>query len=208
MDSANEITRPLTIDPEQAARVIRAIGNIEKDYFLAAGPLSERLISEAGAVIRQSAPEPWEVTTEGWEVMLVLPDWKSKLRLADAWLEIAEIAEGDDDHSWIAAAIGAGSTCMCLEVRFRPGLTDVADELLDKPASIARLLELGFQFDQAQTRLYIPIAISADALAKGFRENDLDKALLPVRKAVDVAIAAKAELDALLGLVREQGKKR
>lgn len=207
MDSANEMTRALNIDPEQAARVIRAIGNIEKDYFLAAGPLSERFMTEAGGVVRQTAPEPWEVANAGWDVTMGLPDWKSKLRLADAWLELAEIAEGDDDHSWIAAAVGAGSTSMCLELRFRPGLTDAVDALVAKPASIAKLLELGFQCDQVEQRLFVPIVINAEALAKGFRENDLDKALLPVRKAVEMVIAAKGDLDAFIVSVREQAKR-
>jgi hypothetical protein len=70
------------------------------------------------------------------------------------------------------------------------------------------LLKLGFVRDAAKERLFIPVKVNADLLAKGFEENDLDKALAPVGKAIELALSAKAELDKIVDQVREAAKRK
>src|SRR5436853_5280966 len=115
MDSTDQMARAQALDPTHAARVVRAIADIESDYIFAAGALSERFMREAAVAIRKAAPEAWELEATEWELSLSAPDWKSR-GFHDAWLELAEIADDEEDHSWIAAAVGAGHTKMCLEL--------------------------------------------------------------------------------------------
>ena len=48
-------------------------------------------------------------------------------------------------------------------------------------------MKLGFVRHEIEPRLFIPMHIPAEALAMGLEQNDLDDALLPVRKAVEIA---------------------
>lgn len=212
MDSTDEMTRAqLTLNPEDAARVIRGIADIERDYRLAEGAVSDRFLWETASAMRKWVPEPWQVIETDWGITLTAPDWRSTkggLGQGDAWFELGEIADDEQDHTWIAAAIGAGPTKMSWQLNFRPGLIPNVDLAKTQAEIIAPLLKLGFQHGADGKMLYLPVAVSAEALAKAFGENDFDKALLPVRKAVDIIVKAKADLDVLIGAVRDKGKRK
>ena len=64
----------------------------------------------------------------------------------------------------------------------------------------------GFMREEAEARLFIPIVIPAEKLAQGFEQNSLDTAMAPVIKAVEQAVAAKAELDKIVEQVRASAK--
>jgi len=67
---------------------------------------------------------------------------------------------------------------------------------------------LAFPHDDTRKRFYVSIHIETEVLAKAFEFNDLNEALAPLRCAVEAAIAAKTEIDALLGALREKAKRR
>ena len=92
---------------------------------------------------------------------------------------------------------------MGLELQFRNGLEPFGLALIANDKAVDALLKLGFVRDAAKERLFIPVKVNADLLAKGFEENDLDKALAPVGKAIELAIAAKPDLDKIVEQVRE-----
>ena len=97
---------------------------------------------------------------------------------------------------------------MGLELMFRSGLAQTAAGVIQDKAHAERLVKIGFRKDPAALRLFVPIAIDRLRLSKGFGENDLDEALLPVRNAVEAVIAAKLDLDALIEAVRKKAKER
>ena len=191
-----------------AATIIKAIPELERDYRLAEGPLSERLMLEIKVAMREAAPEPWEVTETDYSVLLRSPEWKPTRGLGngDAWLQINEIAEDEVDRTWIGVAVGAGQTQMGLELLFRNGLAVAAAAVTREKAQMDALTKIGFRRDEAAARLFIPIAIDRLRLAKGYSENDLAEALAPVGKAVEAIVAAKADLDALIEAVRTKAK--
>ena len=198
-------------DPALAARIVRGIADIERDYHLASGPLSERLMREAVQAFGKPAPPTWKMHDSGWSALLVPPEWSMTRGVGkgDAWLELAEICgDEDNDYSWIAAAVSAGPTQMCVEIVCRAGLSVTALAAIRETKTVAPLLKLGFVRDEANERLLIPIEIATEALAIGFEQNDLDQALAPIGRAVELAILAKAELDRFLDQVREQAKRK
>jgi hypothetical protein len=197
-------------DTALAATIVKAIPELERDYRLAEGPLSERLMREVQASMRKAAPEPWEVTDSQWSVLLRSPEWKPTRGLGngDAWLEISEIAEDEIDHTWIGAAVGAGRSQMGLELKFRNGLSEAAGAVARDKVQASALEKIGFRKDESATRWLIPIAIDRLRLAKGYGENDLTEALGPVTKAVEAVVAAKTDLDALIEAVRTKAKAR
>ena len=71
---------------------------------------------------------------------------------------------------------------------------------------IDRLKKIGLRKDDESGRLFVPIAIDKMRLSKGFSENDLSEALLPVREVVATVCAAKLDLDALIEAVRSKAK--
>lgn len=196
-------------DPAVAARIVTNIAAIESDFFLAAGPLSERMMKDAIQIMGKAAPEPWKmIETEG-SAILACNDWRQLRGVGngDAWLALSEITNDEEnDHSWVAAAVGAGPTRLGLEFCFRRGLQDKAQALIRNDKAVAKLWELGFVRVEESASLFIPITIQANILAKAYAENDFDKALAPVAKAVEVALTAKPELDHLVQQVRGDTK--
>lgn len=195
-------------DPAVAARIIRNIANVESDWHLASDLLSERMMREVRALIAKLTPKEWKVADSGWSALIVPPDWKMTKGVGkgDAWLEIVEFCDAEDEYSWIAAAIGVGSTKMGLELVFRNGLLPLAQKVFANDKALDALLKLGFVRNETKDQLFLPIKVSGDLLAKGWEENDLDKALAPIGKAVELAISAKAELDKIVEQVRAAAK--
>lgn len=195
-------------DPAIAARIIRNIANVESDWHLASDLLSERMMREVRALVAKLTPKEWKVADSGWSALIVPPDWKMTKGVGkgDAWLEIVEFCDAEDEYSWIAAAIGVGSTKMGMELVFRNGLLPLAQKVLANDKALDALLKLGFVRNEAKDQLFLPVKVSGDLLAKGWEENDLDKALAPIGKAVELAISAKAELDKIVEQVRAAAK--
>ncbi|KQM14683.1 hypothetical protein ASE49_10930 [Novosphingobium sp. Leaf2] len=192
-------------DLERAGAVVRNIERVEADGELAIGALSERMMRASVQAITKVATAPWQVIEIDWTARVVCPEWKMVrgVGTGDAWLELTEIgAEDEEGFSWIGVAVGAAPTRFGLELAFRPGLQARAETVIHDDKVVAPLLKLGMVRDESATRLFFPVAVQAELLAQGFEQNDLDKALLPVGKATEKAIAAKSELDRLIGQVR------
>lgn len=209
MDSDQQTRLAQQQDPELTARIIRGIAALERDYLFAWGPLSERLMREAASAAQRVASDPWRVEGTEWSLTLASPNWRATRGVGnDVWLELADANEHEDDHSWAATLVSAGPTKLCLELKFRPGLAPIAQLLTGKDKPVANLLKEGFEHDGTGTRLLVPIAIDAEALAKGFEFNELDEAFAPLRRAVEIAITAKPDLDVLIEHVREKAKRK
>jgi hypothetical protein len=154
MDSDQQTRLAQRQDPELAARVVRSIEALESDYLFAWGPLSERLMREAAAVAQRAAPNPWRVEGTEWSLTLASPNWRATRGVGnDAWLELADANEHEEDHSWAATIVSAGPTKLCLELKFRPGLTPITQMLTGKDKPVANLLKEGFELDGTGTRL-------------------------------------------------------
>lgn len=211
MDDEEKLLVTQSHDPVIAARIIRNIETVERDWHLASGLLSERLMRDVRELFGKLTPENWKMFLSGWSALIVPPDWKMTRGVGngDAWLELAEFCDAEEEeYSWIAAAVGIGSTKMGLELQFRNGLIPFGEALIANDKAVDALLKLGFVRDAAKERLFIPVKVNADLLAKGFQENDLDKALAPIAKAIELALSVKESLDALVEQVREAAKRK
>ncbi len=210
MDTHEKALVAQSHDTAVAARIIRNIATIEDDWHLASGLLSERMMREVRALFDKLAPENWKVVEAGFSALLVAPEWKQKMGVGngDAWIELVELCDAEEEYSWIAAAVGVGSTKMGLELQFRNGLAPFALTAIAHDKTVDALVKLGFVRDTAKERLYLPVKVNADLLAKGVQENDLDKALAPVGKVIELAISAKAQLDQIVEQVREAAKRK
>jgi hypothetical protein len=210
MDNEEKLLVTQSHDPVITARIIRNIETVERDWHLASGLLNERLMREVRAVFDKLAPENWKVIESGFSALLVPPEWKQKLGVGsgDAWLELTELCDAPEEYSWVAAAVGVGSTQMGLELQFRNGLLPFGQATIANDKAVDAVLKLGFVRDAAKERLFLPVKVNADLLAKGFEENDLDKALAPITKAIESAIAAKPDLDTIVDQVRETAKRK
>lgn len=198
-------------DPIVAARIVRGIADIERDFYLAAGPLSERLMTEAVKAMGKATVAPWVTMDTDMTAILIHPDWKMTRGVGngDAWLELAEITNDEEvEYTWIAAATRTGNTQLGLELTFRRGLLELGQAAISNASAVAGLLKLGFVRDETKQRLFIPIEIPAELLAMGFEQNDLAEAVAAVGRAVTLAIASKADLDAMINQVREAAKQK
>lgn len=205
MDQEQRTAAAKRLDSERAARIVRNIEQIEADANSAIGDLSERLMGSALQAIRKLVTDPWQVDEVDLAARIVCPEWKMTrgVGTGDAWLELTEVrADEAEGFSWINVAVGAGPTRLGLELVFRRGLQEYAEAAIFDDTAVAPLLKQGMVRDETDSRLFFPIDIQAEALAQGFENNDLDKALVPVGQAMKRALAAKSELDQLIGQVR------
>lgn len=211
MDNEQRIKATDRQDPKWAAKVIRSIGQIEADFFHAAGPLSERMMTEALLVVEKVVAEPWQIVDNEWAMQVVCPEWKMTrgVGTGDMWLEISELSadpEGNE-HTWIAAVAKSGPSQLCVELKFRRGLQDYAQAVIREIKAITAVLEKGFVRDDESLLLFVPINIPAEKLAQGFEQNDLTSTVQPFAKAMTQALAAKPALDKLLEQVRAAAKR-
>ena len=199
-------------DPERAAKVIRNIGQIEADFFHAAGPLSERMMTDGLALIEKTVTEPWQIVENEWAMQVVCPEWKMTrgVGTGDMWLEISEVSadEEGNEHTWIAAAAKTGPSQLCVELKFRRGLQESAQALIRDIKGVAAILEKGFVRDDENRLLFVPIHIPVEKLAQGFEQNDLTPTVQPFATVMAKALAAKPALDKLLEQVRIAGKRK
>lgn len=205
MSTAEQSNLGAAKDPAIVARVVTNIAQLEQDYRLADGYLSDWLMRMITLSMKAVAPEPFGIENTAWSPYVTCPDWKPTKRIGrgDAWLEIVEFAHDEQDHTWLAAAVGAGPTELNLELMFRDGLSGYFAKLEADQSLAAKLRKKGFKIDTANRRVYLPIVIKADLLAKALpSDGKFDEAMAPVREATELGIAAKPEIDALLKLVR------
>ena len=204
MEATEQTNLAAAHDPAVAGRIINTIAQVEQDYLLAESHLSEMVLQEIISAMRRTAPAPFEIASTAWSAIVTCADWKPTKRpgRGDAWLEIVEHAEDDNDHTWLAAALGAGPTAMHLELNFREGLSHYIDKLKADESLMSKFRKKGFKVDTANKRVYLPLAINAVLLAKAVQENDFDDAMAPAREATELGIAAKPEIDQLLKMVR------
>jgi hypothetical protein len=211
MDQDQSATVVTFMDWERSAGIIRNIGQLEADASLLIGPLSDRMIGAAIEALGKEVTAPWQIVEGDWLARVVRPEWKMAkgVGTGDAWLELAEIGPEDEEgFSWINVAIGAGLTRLGLELVFRRGLQDLAEAALEDDKLLAPLVKQGMVCSDVAPRLFFPIDIQAELLAQGFEMNDLDKALAPVGQATKKALAAKADLDRLIGAVRSAATRK
>lgn len=209
-ETRTEIAQKL--DPERAARVIRNIGQIETDFFHAAGHLSERMMTEAFLSIEKVVKAPWLLVENEWATQVVAPEWKMArgVGTGDMWLEVSEISADEEgvEHTWLAAATKTVPSMLCIAVVFRRGLQSHAQTLIRDDKVVAPLWEKGFARDEENASLFLPVHVPAEKLAQGFEKNDLTSAVATFGKAMAQALAAKSALDALLELVRAAAKSK
>lgn len=204
MSTAEQNNLAMAKDPAIAARIVKNIAQLEQDYRLADGHLSDWLMRMIMISMKAAAPEPFLVENTAWSAYLSHPDWKPTKRIGrgDAWLEIVEFARDEQDHTWLAAALGAGPTELNLELMFREGLAGYFGKLEGDQGLTSKLRKKGFKIDTSNKRVFLPIVINADLLAKALPTDDFQDAMAPVREATELGIAAKPEIDLLLKLVR------
>jgi len=205
MDHDQRMAAALQLDPDQAARIVRNIVQLDADATLVVGPLSERLMGAAVQAITKAAPAPWQVVEADLAARIVCPEWKMArgVGTGDAWLELTEIGpEEVEGFSWISVAVGAGPTRMALELVFRRGLLEYSEAAVSDDKQVAALLKVGMARDESKSRLFFPIEIQVEALAQAYLTGDFDKALAPVAQATKKAIAAKLDLDEFVGRIR------
>jgi|GEM_PF-1209367 len=204
MGQEQQQSAAVKIDPARAAGIVRNIEQLGSDATLAMEAMSESLMAAAVQIIGKIAVSPWQIVEADWTARIVCADWKMArgVGTGDAWLELAEISKDEEEgFSWISVAVGAGPTRLGIELVFRRGLQEWAEAVISESPLTEPLLKRGM-IRTENLRLFFPIQIEAEALAQGFAANNLDKALIPVSEVVKDAIAAKAELDRLIGEVR------
>lgn len=195
-------------DPKQAGKIIRSLKQLEDEYFLAAGPLSERMMAVAVQAIKKATPEPFKVVEADVTASINIAEWRSNRGPGqDFSLTLAEIgAEEDREYCWLTAATAVGPTRLGLEFACRPGLREAFQAVTKDEKKLADIWKAGFLLDQNDSRLFLPIVIPPEKLAQGFEQNSLDAVMVPVTKAVELAIAAKPHLDALAAQIRDAAK--
>ena len=201
------------INPELSGLVVRNIGDLEA-AVVHARELDQRLFTAIGEGVKeQLADTDFHAHAIGDEeyVWFAPRSWlknTTKDVEADYWFELLELPGPGDkfEETWIAqfANVGPHSAetgiwfCgSALKARRWKSLLARGD------AIVARLMDAGFRQDPDQ-RIYFPLRLDLEELAKGFEDDDLTAALRPLRDAVATIMKCIDDFEALVALDRKQ----
>ena len=195
-------------DSKLAGRIIRSLKQVEDDYYLASVTYSEILMEAAVQAIKKAVPEPFKVVESDISAAIHVAGWRATRGVGqDFSLELAELCvEEDREYTWLTAATAVGPTRLGLELVSRPGLREAATKIINEDKLMGPIWKAGFVRDEAETRLFIPIVVPCEALARAVEINSLDAAMAPVTKAVEQAISAMPELEKIVEAVRLAAK--
>lgn len=195
-------------DPKLAGRIVRSLKQLEDDYHVASVTLSEKLMLAVVQALKKVVPEPFKVVENDLTAAIHVAGWRATRGVGqDFVLELGEVcADEDREYCWLSVATATGPTRLGLEFVCRPGLREAATKIILADKLMGAAWKAGFVRDEREARLFIPIVVPAELLAQGMEANDLDKALAPVTKAAEQAIAAMPELDKIVEAVRTAAK--
>lgn len=180
------------------ATLVRSVGAIENANHALNGPLSDRLMTEIQKVVRTAAPKPWLVDQADGSVRVQHPAWGKGLTIIhnDAWWELVEISNDDQEHSWIAALTASGATRTGFQLVYREALAPRNMTTAESKPSA----DLGFEVLNGGETLFLPVTLEKEALADAYERDTFTDALKPVAAAVEKLIAAKTEVDRIMSL--------
>ncbi len=174
-------------DSKLAGKIVRSLKQLEDEYYLAAGPLSERMMAAAVQAIKKAVPEPFKVVEADVTASIVESGWRATRGVGqDFSLTLTEIgADEEREFCWLTAATAVGPTRLGLEFSCRPGLRDAMQAITKDEKKLADIWKSGFLLDETDARLFLPIVIPPEKLAQAFEQNTLDATMAPVAKAVE-----------------------
>ena len=198
------------------ALVIRNIADIE------AAIVHAQL--EIGPVIWREAAKTAQTLCEGdWTVVVDADD--DELRLADrSWMTHgtrkpkADFSirlyervprDGDGENTWLATFVASGpnGATMAFWIEQTIATPSVWRKLVKTSEGIvAELRALGFSIDDDDDRrLYLPVVLDREALARAFETDDFDEVMKPVATAVGNVMAAAPVLTRLRSAAMANG---
>lgn len=173
------------VDP----RLLQEASDSMKNRADALGWVHEFLSKEDGQI--SVAPEQWIKRKENGEIDTWL-----------AWFELSNVDAGGElvqfSHLAEFLELEGGSNRKALSFfqdvlkrkEWRALLSKRADE-------VKALRELGFDVDEREGSITLPVRLDSAALHRGFQKDDLDEALAPVGVALDRAVKAMPHFQAL-----------
>ena len=190
------------------APIIRNIGDIEAAIThaqLEIGPIIWREAAKTAQVLRA---EDWTVSFDVDDDELRLADrtWMAhgaRKPKADFSVRLYEriLPDGDGENSWLATFLASGPNGATMA--FWIEQTIVTPSVWKKivktgDAIVAELRGCGFAiYDDDDRRLYIPVVLDREALARAFESDDFDEVMKPVAMAVGNVMAAAPVLTRL-----------
>lgn len=187
---------------ELDALVIRNIADIEAAMNHAKNEIGPRIWEQIAQVIQEmSCAEAWVVVSDvaNEEVWFTHRSWlvaDQRKPKADFWIVLDErLAEsGEEENSWLATFIanGPNGATMAFWLNQRILGAGAWKKLVKtNDALVAELRALGFAVDDDDDRrLYLPVMLDRELLARSFETEDFDVVMEPAR--IAVANATKA----------------
>lgn len=126
--------------------------------------------------------------------------WTNKDKFR-AWYELTPSDE--DELEWISYATGVQEKTLCLEFVVETDHVNLTyeqylPELRKFYNNSAKLKDLGFKFDPIKEAIIYPFSFDGKKLATNF-PNNLEKAFIPLKKALDNLFEAHEEFDTFIG---------
>lgn len=183
------------------ALVIRNIADIEAAIKHAQDVIGPRIWEEAAKTAQDNCGDDWtvEFDTDDNELRLADQTWlvsSGRKRKADFSIRLYEriLPDGDGENSWLATFVASGpnGATMAFWVEQSIVTASVWKKLVrTSDGIVAELRSLGFSIDDDDDRrLYVPVVLDRETLARAFETDDFDEVMKPVATGVTNVMSA------------------
>ncbi len=213
----------MTEDGKLASLVVRNIGDIEAAYHLACQDMSDRLLCELYDMSEITIPKSWTISGERGDCFSIFPlSWNKNYGEngddLDFWLAIDEdYHENNEDgiieHSWIAVATGSEPLPSQLALWFNFNHRSFISEakfkkVMQRERKLLDCLHAyGFKIHTSGKYILMPISIDLEELALAYEQDDFDRALFPVKSAIERSISAESQIKILIDMIMTESQK-
>lgn len=177
------------------ALVIRNIADIEAAIKHAQDEIGPIIWEEAAKTAQDRCDDAWTLIVDADNDELRLADrtWMihgARNPRADFSVRLYEriLPDGDGENSWLATFVASGPNGATMAFWIEQSIvTPSAWKKLVKTSDgiVAELRALGFSIDDDDDRrLYVPVVLDREALARAFETDDFDEVMKPVGTAV------------------------
>lgn len=193
----------MTTSSELSALIVRSIADVERINLHLEQEMLPQLEKAVGAIFSDMKRNGWHVDDSADEIdsnWLGKSEWIDPKNPDDTQFCCTLDASGPSDESWLANFTQTAPSGVDVGIyisNWLGGRNQAVKKAFNSDAKRrSKMLRRGWELDHSQ-QPRVPVVIEVTDLAAAFEDGDLEPALAPLRKAIEIVFNSGEDLDAM-----------